>query len=115
MWYCNIHPLWKWGTGTMPKPPATVGRYLNAINLVFKSCGKISLLSIESEHWEHSTTLITRSFLHVGLSTGRVLYEQPLINLHIIPLQILWRDEFYCILYNMNKIEQENNVTLFCI
>lgn len=50
----------------------------------------------------------------MGLSTG-MLYEQPVINLHIIPLQILWHDEFYCILCNMNKIEQENNITLFCI
>lgn len=88
---------------------------MSATDLVFKSCGKISILSIESEHWEHSTALITRSFLHMGLSTGRMLCEQPVINLHIIPLQILWHDEFYCILYNMNKIEWENNITLFCI
>lgn len=87
---------------------------MNAANWVFKSYRKISILPIESGRWEHSTALITRSFLHMGLSTG-MLYEQPVINLHIIPLQILWHDEFYCILCNMNKIEQENNITLFCI
>lgn len=88
---------------------------MNATNLVFRSYRKISILPIESGRWEHSTALITRSLLHMGLSTGRMLYEQPVINLHIIPLQILWHDEFYCILYNMNKMEQENNITLFCI
>lgn len=108
-------PLRKWGTGRMPKPLEAKGRYLNVTHLVFKGCRKISLPSIDSEHWAHSATLITRSFLHVGLSTVRVLYEQLLINLHIISSQIPWHDEFYCILYNMNKIEQENNITLFCI
>lgn len=88
---------------------------MNVTNLVFKSYRKISILSIESERWEHSTALITRSFLHMGLSTGRMLYEQPVINLHIILLQIQWHDEFYCILCHMNKIERENNITLFCI
>lgn len=108
-------PLWKWGTGTRPEPPGAVGRYRDAIDLVLQGWRKISIPSIDGEHWERSAALITRSFLHTGLSIARVLYEQLLINLHIVSLQILWHDEFYCILYNMNKIEQENNITLFCI